>query len=571
MKLGKLFSSMLFFGMLIFLMTFVKQTNAQNCTVNSGVDASLCPNQLMQLHGSSAGLYIGNGNIHWVQKNGPAVYIVDPYNMDTYVNGFTAGNTYEFYLYAKCSDGSLVRDSVVYTVWPLSTADAGIDQASCPGTTVLTLEGNMPNLTNNESGKWQPVGPNNAGVSFVDDTQYDTKITLSPTSCGVTTLRWTIFGPNSCQTYDDVLITNYGGVTPVTAGPDETVGGCYSTTTSTTLRGSYGGCGLNAQSGHWTLVSGPNIPTIANPNSGSSAVSKLIEGTYRFRWDVTGPCASGTAFVNIIVPHALGGVTGASAGASQTFCDGRTTFTLTGNNPLHANEKVRWVRTGGPFPVVIANDSIPITTVTVPSTVSGTYTFSYTIRDTLTNCSSSSSTSITYNIPPTITLDASPTIPCDDSIATVDYVLTGNGSLEWSIVGGPTNDYYPTIPTAWFAGTTSPQLIYHLSGVGTYTIRFRVVSGTGSGCSTATADVGVTTSQSPWSSNSGTPQFLACNVTQTNLAGNKVQNNKGHGRWTAVRWPGFPELSDPGFPAVMADDTLFNTLITELHPGIYRF
>src|ERR1035438_3524999 len=72
--------------------------SGQNCTVNAGVDDSICPNQPMQLHGTSAGLYTGLGNIHWTQKSGPSVIIVDPYDMNTYVTGYTQGGHYSFYL-----------------------------------------------------------------------------------------------------------------------------------------------------------------------------------------------------------------------------------------------------------------------------------------------------------------------------------------------------------------------------------------------------------------------------------------------------------------------------------------
>lgn len=555
----------------IFIMLFFEaKLQAQNCTVNAGVVDSICPNQTMQLHGSSAGIYIGTGNIHWTQKSGPSVWIVNPYDMNTIIIGHTAGNTYEFYLWAKCEDGSLVKDSVPIKVFPLTTAQAGDDQSSCPGPShILTLDGNEPDTGSGESGLWQVVGANN-GITIANATLYNTTITLNPASCGVTVLRWTIRGSNSCSTYDDVQITNWGGVESVSAGSDQTLGGCYSTTYSATLNASNGGCGLNGQGGHWTVVSGPNIPNLSNANSASSGISNLIEGTYILRWDVTGPCASGSDFVTIVVPKALGGVTGASAGGSQVFCDGRTTFTLTGNNPLNANEIVTW--SGGAPDAVIDFPNNPITTVSVPSGSTGIYTFSYNVRNTVTGCSSNASTSVTFNESPFIFLDAIPYLPCNDSTATIDYAVIGDGTVQWSIIDGPANWRYPTFPTAYTNATTSPQLIYNLSGAGTYMIRFRVMPGTGSGCVTATEDVFITTSRSPQGSNSGTPQLLACNVNATHLAGNEAY--RGTGEWTVYRWPGepnYPTDIPPGYPPTIADPTLHNTLISDLYPGIYGF
>ena len=142
-----------------------------------------------------------------------------------------------------------MKDSVQIIVWDLTTAYAAIDQSSCPGANVLTLAGNEPNYGNGETGLWQVVGTNH-GVSFTDATLYNTTISLDPSACGVTTLRWTIFGSNSCTMYDDVQITNYGGVTPVSAGTNQTLGACYSSTSSSNLSASYRDCVLNVQSEH---------------------------------------------------------------------------------------------------------------------------------------------------------------------------------------------------------------------------------------------------------------------------------------------------------------------------------
>ncbi|HNY01891.1 MAG TPA: hypothetical protein PKG48_04855, partial [Bacteroidales bacterium] len=99
------------------------------------------------------------------------------------------------------------------------------------------------------------------------------------------------------------------------------------------------------------------------------------------------------------------------------------------------------------------------------------------------------------------------------------------------------------------------------SAVGTYTIRFRLTPGTGSTCTTVTADVNVTTSQLPQSSNAGTPQLLACNIFETHLAGNHPFT--GTGLWTVVRYPAGhpPSLYHP------EDDTSF---IYNMYPGVYR-
>ena len=555
---------------------FSVSLKAQNCTVNAGVTENVCPFRPLFLHGVATGLFTGTGNIHWTQKDGPAVQIVDPYNLNTEIRNYQAATNYNFYLWAKCDDGTLVKDSVLVSVKPLFTAHAGPDQASCPGNGILTLAGNEPDITNGETGLWEFVTPNPAGVSFTDATQYNTTISLDPSKCGVTKVIWTITGSNSCTSRDTLLITNYGGVTPVSAGGDQTLSGCYTSSTFASLGATYGGCGLNSQIGHWSLVSGPNTPTISSPNSNSTSVTNLVEGTYTFRWDVTGTCTSGFALTHIVVPHALGQPTSSTASAGGPvgpFCDGRTSFTLTGNSPARAHETGTWTQYGGPQPAIINSPNTPITTVTVPADSLGTYGFTYTIRDTLTGCGSSNSTSVSFYPAPYIFLDPESILPCGDSLATINYTAPAGLAVTYQIISGPLNGTYTHMPWNVTAATNSPQLIDHLSKVGTYTVRFSVSSGVGGNCQTQTADINIITSQLPTSSNSGTPQILACNVFLTHLAGNYPF--AGSGLWIENSHPIVPDTLNPGnyfeYPAKFADSSLNTTLITQLNSGVYRF
>lgn len=144
-------------------------------------------------------------------------------------------------------------------------------------------------------------------------------------------------------------MTNYGGVKPISAGPDQTLSNCYTTTQATDLSGTYGGCGLNGQGGIWTFVSGPNTPTIGSPTSSDTPISNLVQGTYTFRWTVTGPCASGNDLVSIIVPPATQDVTTLPGGDENIFfCDNNITqVTLIAQTPLYAGETVQWTQIAG--------------------------------------------------------------------------------------------------------------------------------------------------------------------------------------------------------------------------------
>ncbi|MCX6251815.1 MAG: hypothetical protein NTX61_13815, partial [Bacteroidetes bacterium] len=562
-------------AILVFLTLYTK-VQAQNCTVNAGIDQTICENSTLTLHGVTSGLYTGSGNIHWIQTGGPSVYIVNPYTLTTNVTGCTGGHVYTFSIMAKCQDGTLPIDPVYVTVLAMTFANAGGDYSSCPGTGVITLGGNSP--SGGETGLWQVVGANN-GVTIVTPGSPTSSVNLSATSCGITTLRWTISGGDGCMSYDDMTITNRGGVSTVSTGGTINVSHCYSTTTSATLSGSYGGCGIDSQTGHWTVISGPNLPTFSNAYANNSTVSNLIQGTYVFRWTVSGPCVT-TAYADqtVIVPPPTSSVTGANAnagGGAQTFCDGRTVFTLTGNNPLYVGETVNW-STNRPGEVTFGSPTNPITSVTVTS-ATGTYTFTYTITNSVTICSSSASTSVVFTTAPTLSLSGDPILPCNSTTATINYDWNGAGNLQWQLLSGPTNSFYPVIPTGYSDAThPSPQVIYNLLNPGIYIIRFRSSTGTGASCSTVTADFSVTISFDAIGSNSGTPQVLGCMIHSTTLAGNAPEIRigphtyipGGTGTWSVVL--GFP----PEYPANITDINSNVSPISNLYnngtKGTYR-
>jgi len=367
-------------ALFLILIAILSYTNAkgQDCSVNANVDQSICATDVLTLIGTKGGLI--PGATLWSQVSGPSVIIVNPTSLTTAVTGITGGNTYRFRLSTTCLDESLAIDEVTYTVKPVTPANAGSDQASCPGANVITLSGNS--LVGGETGLWSVVGSNN-GVTINSASSPTSTVNLSPGSAGNTTLRWTVTNPSGCFAFDDVLITGYGGVSPVNAGADIFVSRCYSTTTFTSMAATFGGNGTGSQMGVWTIISGPNIPVISNPVSNSTIVSNLIEGTYTLRWTVTGPCDNGSDDVQIIVPAPVGSNTAASTSSTQTYCDARSTVTLTANSPVYANEVGVWTFLGGPTVASIASPNNQITTVTNLGTV-GTYSFRWTITNSLT-------------------------------------------------------------------------------------------------------------------------------------------------------------------------------------------
>lgn len=548
-KLIKKFSQKLLFAFL-----FVLSINAysQNCSVNANIEQTICPNSSFVLVGSKTGLFQGGAGYQlWTQIGGPSVTITNPTQLSTTVTGFSANTSYKFRLTTTCLDGALVYDTVIYNVLPHTISNAGPDQNFCPG--IYTVSGNSPGT--GESGSWSIVGSAN-GLILANSTSPNATITLPGAYSGPTTLRWTISSINGCSSYDDVIIYNRGGITPVSAGPFQTLSQCYSTTSTATLAGSYAGTGIDGQIGTWSVITGPNTPGFGNPNLYNTTVNNLIQGTYILRWTVSGPCVNGYDEMQIIVPAPVGSVTSASiTSGNQVFCDTRTTAVLSGTPPLYVNETSQWVQTGGPS-CTIVNPTSATTTVTGLNG-SSTYTFVYRVTNSFTGCvSTSSSRTISYTVAPSINAGADKILAPDATSTTINWTSIGGNQTRYNVISYPAG----YTPPGWTT-TTSPTTITGLNFIGTYVVQFRRYTNGGTGnCTEAYDDINIFVSKTPTGSNAGTDQVLACNITNTSLVGNTPI--VGFGRWSQVSGPNSAVISDIFAPT---------TPISNLIPGIYTF
>ncbi|MFZ4547324.1 MAG: PKD domain-containing protein, partial [Bacteroidales bacterium] len=534
-----------FFTGLVFLTFSFQQAKAQNCSVNSGVDQTICANEALVLYGLKSGSFPAVPITTWTQVGGPAAIITTPNSLTSSVTNFVGNTTLIFRLSTTCQDGSFVTQDVNYFIKPTATAYAGPDASYCPGATA-NLNATAAGAGN--TGTWSGSG---GGVTVNSINDPNSSLTIVGTSSGPVTLRWTVTNPSGCASYDEVVITNLGGVLPIDAGTNQTLGHCYSTTQSTSLSGSNGGT-----FGTWTIVSGPNVPTIANPNSNNTGVSNLIQGTYTFRWTVDGPCVSGTDLVTIVVPAATATVTSPSvSGGNQIFCDGRTSTVLSATAPLYINETVAWVQTGGP---TLPGGSIvsPTSPVTVVNNLDGisTYTFSYTITNSTllpTACSNSTNVTVSYYLnSPTITITGPDPIvlACGVSSTPIPYTFTGSGVNQYSILSGPVTTGIPSFPTSWINATDYSQIVSGLTASGTYVVQLRRFTNTNVSCSNAYDQVSITTSFAGAAANAGTDQILDCNVTATDLQGNDptvIPGQIGEGTWSQVSGPSTITIAHP--------------------------
>ncbi|MEM6892933.1 MAG: gliding motility-associated C-terminal domain-containing protein [Bacteroidota bacterium] len=555
------------FAFILLLFLGAQMGFGQNCSVNAGVAETICENTAgFSLSGSAAGL-IQSGPT-WSQVGGPSVLINDPSDVNTSVTGFVGGNDYTFRLSAVCTDGSTQFQDVVITVQPITIADAGDNIASCPDSTgTLVTNANAP-ANPGEVGTWSIVGSNNAGVTILDDSSPTTGLNLADTSAGTTTLQWTIRGPDYlpgvfCESTATITVTNTGGVAAVDAGANQTLDNCYTVSQSTNLNATFGGNGINGQIGTWSFVSGPNAPTISNVNSRNTGVSNLIEGTYEFRWSVSGPCANGEDTVTITVQEATQDISTASVQEDNIrFCDASiTTTTLVGSQPQFAGETVQWNQTEGPVATILN----PTSSTTQISGLDGssTYRFTYTITNSTTGCDDTADVVIRYSTNP-ITMVANGgndlLAACGATSVDIPFAVTGNGSNTFSIVSGPAGS--TLIDPNTFSNTGSSPLNINFDVQGTYTVVFRraLTGSIQTGCDEATDAVNVTISLNPTSANAGTDLILSCNTTTADITGNAI--GVGTSLWSQVSGPSTATVVSP-FERT--------TTVQDLVPGIYVF
>lgn len=535
----------------LFLISSFQNVSAQNCSVNAGVPETICENASYMLSGSATGLIAGGPT--WSQVGGPSVIILAPTNLNTGVSGLTGGNTYTFRLSATCTDNSVQFQDVAITVLPITVASAGPDLSSCPDATgSLIVNGNAPNNPG-ETGSWSIVGDNDAGVTINFPNAASTTLTTAATSAGASTLRWTITGPTtggiSCESFDEITVTNFGGQQPVNAGPDQALDNCYTVSQTTQLNGSFGGNNLNGQQGTWSFVTGPNTPNIGQPNNNTTNVSGLIEGTYTFRWSVVGPCATGQDTVTITVDEATQDVTQATiVNDNIAFCDTSiTSATLRANAPEFSGETVLWEQISGPTAgVSITNPTSNSTSVTGLSSPN-TYGFRYTITNATTNCVSSDSGTILFN-PNNISIlangGADIIAECNLTSVNIPFTTSGGGTNEYRIVNGP-SDSSLSYPTSFQNFNNSSPLNIVFDEEGTYTVEM-VRRQTGqilTGCQQASDAINITVSRIPTASNAGTGQNLACGVTSSSLAGNTVA--VGRSLWSQISGPNTATIETP--------------------------
>jgi len=267
--------------LLLSFMSFAFNANAQSCSVNAGVDQTICSKGTMTLFGASTGTR--SVAPKWKLISGPNTpTITSPSSATTTVTGFIAG-TYVFQYFATCSVGGVVTDNVTVVVQAAPTFTAGNDTFVCG--IAANLNATLPS---GATGLWTRQSISNAAGSTFSSTSSPTATVSIPaaSSSGVVAcpkkLRvvWRVTR-GACVLRDTAIIT-YGGQAPsFTPIPDQDVCGTAYTTPLIDI-----GCGGTLSASE---ISGPTAASISYSPVGSSmsaTYSGLIVGNYTFTTQV---------------------------------------------------------------------------------------------------------------------------------------------------------------------------------------------------------------------------------------------------------------------------------------------
>nr|WP_321453392.1 PKD domain-containing protein [uncultured Carboxylicivirga sp.] len=406
--------------------------------------------------------------------------------------------------YNACGDGP--NTSVLpVEVYPLPTANAGLDENIC-GSTYTLAATDPASINSNWEGKWEVV----SGYAVINNpTAYNS--TVSNISRGDVIFRWTVTnnsagGLNNCSVYDEVTIRN--NTLSVTAVSEHS-NVCDGTTTLT-------GTFINGVDGLWEAVYPVgSTASFAPANSSSTIVTNMQPGLNRFRWTLTQNGCESYGEVEVSNNEPSDAII--TNGSSIAVCDNQVT--LTAVNPLEGTGKWTLISGSG---VISTPDAV---STLITGLDYGDNVFRYTVTNN--GCSKYAEITVRNN---TLQVDAGADQTVCDGIYTLDATTPPSGVTgRWIIPTGEGSGSFDNAnsPTATVTnlGKGSNRLIWELNQAGCI----------------STDDL-VLTNDEPTQATVGSSQVLC--AYQTQLTGNAP--SVGTGYWSVVSGSGiFADPSDP--------------------------
>jgi poly(3-hydroxybutyrate) depolymerase len=555
---------------------------------NAGTDQSITlPTNSVTLNGSGSSDADGTISTYaWSKISGPASYsIVNSNSASTLVNGLVQG-TYSFRLVVTDNNGATDDDTVVVAVNPAPPpanvppiANAGADQSITLPTSVVTLNGSGSSDPDGtiSSYAWTKInGPSSYSITSPNSVS----TTVTGLVQGTYQFRLVVTDNSGASDDDTVSVTVYPVPPPANLAPHADAGADQTITlpnNSVTLNGS----GSSDPDGSiasytWTKIGGPSTYSLGNPNSVSTSLSGLVQGTYQLQLMVTdnnGASAFDTVLITVnAAPPPPNIPPVANAGADQSITLPTNSVTLNGTASSDADGTITsyaWTKISGPSSYNIANASGSTTAVT--NLVQGTYSFRLVVTDNSGGTDDDTVVVVVNAAPPAANIPPVANAGVDQVITLPTNSITLNGtassdadgtitSYAWSKIGGPSSY---VIANANAATTAVNGLVQ-----GTYLFRLVVTDNSG-----ATGDdtVSITVNAAPPPpnvppvANAGGDQTITLPTNAVTLSG--TASSDADGTIVSYAWA---KISGPALFSI-GNPYAATTAVTNLIQGTYMF
>ncbi|PIE87784.1 MAG: hypothetical protein CSA04_05225, partial [Bacteroidetes bacterium] len=361
----------------------VPPATASVTEADAGLDQFFCdPGTVSTVLSGNTPLYV-NETVSWTESTAHGANIVNPSVPVTEVNNLDHNN--DFYTF-------------IYTITNTLTGCVSSDEVQVnfnPDPPVITIANDQEftpceeseiDIAFTSSGDgWNQYrivsGPTDSSVTYPTDwinvnapsPLHVTGLTQMGTyNIQMRRYTYSVYGPGCGTAMDDVeVITSY-------EPSDSNAGTCQyldCDKDSTSLKGNKPDRGI----GTWSMVLGPQNVIFDNPHNDSVAVSDLTNGTYRFKWLISGGpmCDEKSDYTEVVVssedPEAV------SAGPDKTVCAG-SPFFMDAESPQYEFEKGTWVSMGDPT-VTFVDEHDPKTEVLGMDTPDKVYQFKWQIKN----------------------------------------------------------------------------------------------------------------------------------------------------------------------------------------------
>lgn len=402
------------------------------------------------------------------------------------------------------------------------TANAGADRSITLPTTSLTIVGSGTDVDGSiVAYGWNQISGPNLASGMPSSTA---TTTIGSMIQGTYTFRLKVTDNSGDTAVDfmNVVVNPSPNIPPVAnAGTDSTI---TLPTNTCHLIGSGTDADGSVVSYHWDEFSGPSTYTINSPNTPSTLVSNLIQGTYQFRLIVVdNQGASDTDIVIItvnsaVIPPNIPPTCNAGGDRTITLPVNSVTITGTASDADGSIVSIGWQFIAGPLGSTINNSNT--LSPTISNLVQGTYIYQLKVFD---NSGDSAVNNMrilvnaAINIPPNANAGSNQTI----TLPTNSAILSGAASTDpdgsivswiWSQISGP------SISTLVILTSSSVNATNLVQGI--YIFRLKVTDNSGdTGIATVKVTVNASTPNIPPVAHAGVDQLIQLPTSTTTLTG----------------------------------------------------